>query len=101
MELIKKIKQSETQAQQILEDAKAAAAAKADQAREKRAEDREQAEDQRKKAVEAAVATAASQAHTEVDALKANARAQRQQLKNETQPKIAAAVDKVVNHLRG
>ena len=55
MELIKKIKEAETQAQQIIEQAKAEAAKQAEQARQQRKEALEQAQHQRVKAIDEAV----------------------------------------------
>ena len=101
MELIKKIKDAEAQSQQIIEQAKADAAKLAEQGCEKRLAAMTQAEQQRKKAIEAAVARARSQGLTEVKKLKAQAENQRQQLRDKVTDKIAAAVAKVMEYLKG
>ena len=55
MELIKKIKESEKQAEEIIEQAKAEGAKKAEENRSRRVEILAEAEQERKKAIEAAV----------------------------------------------
>jgi len=62
MELIKKIKQAETEAQVLIEQARTEAAGQADQARQQRRQRQEEAQSRRKKAVEAAVAQARTEA---------------------------------------
>ena len=71
MELIKKIKESETKAQEIIEQAKAEAVKQAEKGRENRLAATNEANHQRKQAIEAAVAEARSQASAEVERLKA------------------------------
>ena len=55
MELIKKIKQAEVEAQETIEKAKADAAALVDQGRQERRGRQEEAEAQRRKAIDAAI----------------------------------------------
>ena len=98
MELIKKIKESETKAQEIIEQAKADAAKQAEKGRESRLAATDEAAQQRKKAVDAAVAEAHSQASAEVEQLKAQAQQQRQQLRDKTGSKMATAADKVMDY---
>jgi V/A-type H+-transporting ATPase subunit G/H len=100
MELIKKIKQSEAQARQIIDQAKADAAKQAELGRQNRQQDLAKAEQQRTKAIEVAVATARSQATAEVENLKAKAENERQQLRDKANNKMPPAVAKVMEYLR-
>jgi len=100
MELIKKIKQAEVEAQEMIEKAKVDAAALVDQGRQKRRRRQEEAEAHRRKAIDAAVEKAGAQAGDEVKGLNAQAEQQRQQLRQGVQDKIPAAVAKVVDYLR-
>lgn len=101
MELIKKIKQSETEAQEIIEQAKSEAARQAEEGRKNRLEKLEEAKQKRKEATEAVVATAESEGIAEVKGLKAQAEKKRQQLRDEADSKMASAVAKVMEYLRG
>jgi len=101
MELIKQIKQAEAQAQQIIEQAKAKAAEQAGQHGKKQRQIRLEAEQQRKKAVDAAVDGAWAQGKSEVAVLKAEAEKQKNQLRQETKPKVSAAIARVMDHLKG
>ena len=101
MELIKKIKQAETKAQQIIEQARVAAAERTEKGRADRLEALAQDERERKKTIEAAVAAAHSQGLAEVDNLKAQAEKRRQQLHKNAESKMAPAAAKVVDYLRG
>ena len=101
MELIKKIKQAEAQAQEIVEQAKAKADKLAAEERANRLKRIEEAERQRKKAIEAALSAAKKQGLVEVDNLKAKAEKQRQQLHDKAADKIPAATAKVMEQLRG
>jgi len=100
MELIKKIKQAETQAQDIIDKARADVLKLADDGRRKRADATAAAETERKRALEAAVADAAAKGKTRVEQLKADSQDQRRALRDEVQPKMPAAVDKVVAYLK-
>jgi len=99
MELIKKIQQAEVQAQQIIEQAKTAAAAQAEQGRKNQLQALEQAEQQRKKAIEAAVAAAHSDGLAEIENLKAQAEKDRHKLREKANDKMATAVAKVMDYL--
>lgn len=101
MELIKKIKQAEQQATQIVEEAKANAAKQGEQGQGKRTESLAQAKQERKKAVDEATATARSQGLAEVEQHKAQAKTARQQLREKTAGRMATAVVKVVDYLKG
>ncbi len=101
MELIKQIKQAEAQAQEIIEKARVEAVKQADAGRRKRQAAIDQAEQERKRAMEAAVAQARSQGQAEVEGLKTEAEKRRRQLRDDTHGKMSAAVEKVVNYLKG
>ncbi len=101
MELIKKIKQAEAEAQEIIDKAKADTINQAEQGRQKRREAMAAAEQERRKAVDSAVAKARSQGQAEVAKLKADSQGQKQQLQDQTKTKMAAAVEKVVAYLKG
>jgi len=101
MELIKKIKQAEAQAQEIIEQAKAEAAKQGEEGRKNRLRLLAEAEQQRKKAIEAAVAAAQSQGLAETGKLKAQAEKKQQQLRDKTAGKTGPAVTKVMDYLRG
>ena len=101
MELIKKIKQAEARAQDIIDKAAADAAKHAEEARKKRQAQMAAAQQDRRKKVESAVAAAASQGKKEADALKEEAEATRRQLRSRTKGTIPAAVEKVVAYLKG
>ena len=101
MELIKKIKQTEAQAQQIIEQARADAAGRAEKMREDQRIALGQDEQERKKAVEAAVATAQSQGLEETERLKTQAEKDRRKLRDKANAKMPAAVAKVMDYLKG
>lgn len=101
MELIKKIKQAETQAGQIIEQAKADSVKQSQQAAEKQAQALVEAEQKRKKTIAEAVSTANSKALTDIEGLKAQAAQARQQLRDSVADKISGAVAKVVDYLKG
>jgi V/A-type H+-transporting ATPase subunit G/H len=101
MELIKKIKQAETQAQEIIEQARAQAAEQAEKARQGRRRSLELAEQQRKQATESAVAAAHSQGLSEIENLKTQAEKDRLELRDKAGTKMAGAVAKVMDYLKG
>lgn len=101
MELIKKIKEAETQAQQIIAEAKAHASGQAENSQHNRRQTLAEAEQKRKKTIEAAVAAAQSQAIAEVENLKSQAEKQQQHLRKSTNGKMEGAIAKVMDYLRG
>jgi vacuolar-type H+-ATPase subunit H len=101
MELIKQIKEAETQAQKIIEQAGADAAKNAQNQREKHQQTLADAEQQRKKTIEDAVTKAQSQGLAGIENLKAQAEKQRQQLRDKVADKIADAVTTVTDYLKG
>jgi vacuolar-type H+-ATPase subunit H len=101
MELIKQIKEAETQAQKIIEQAKAQAAKNAQQQRETHRQTLADAEQQRKKSIEAAVKKAEQQALAEIEKLNAQAEKNRKQLRDDAADKMPAAVKTVTDYLKG
>jgi len=100
MELIKKIKEAESQAQQIVEQAGIEAAKRAEKNRLHRLEVLAQVEQERKKAIESAVSAAQAQGAVEVKALKSQAEKTRKQLRSKVAGKMAAASAKIIDYLR-
>ena len=101
MELIKKIKEAESQAQQIIEQSKTQASQQAEQNQQSRIEALEQAEQQRRKAIDEAVAKAQSEGFGEAEQLKEQADKGRQQLRKNAGSKMAGATQKVMKYLKG
>jgi vacuolar-type H+-ATPase subunit H len=101
MELIKQIKEAETQAQKIIEQATADAAKNAQNLREKHQQALADADQQRKKTIEAAVKKAEQQALAEIKALNAEAEKNRKQLHGKSADKIPPAVKTVTDYLKG
>lgn len=101
MELIKKVKEAETQARDIIAKAKTEATARGEAMQQKRLEALEKAEQERKQATEAAITKAESEGHAEVGGLKAEAETHRRELRQNVESKMAAATAKVMEHLKG
>lgn len=101
MDLIKKIKEAEQKAGEIIAKAKADAAKKIEINRKKQLEALEQAENERKKAIRAAIELAQSQAALEAEELEKKADHERQQLRENVAGRIDSAAVKVVNHVKG
>ena len=100
MELLKKIKQAEAQAEEIVEQARTYAAEEAEKGRLSRLESLAEAEQQRKKTTEAAVARAKSEGLAEAGGLKAEAEKNCRQLRDKTESKMAKAATDVMDYLR-
>ena len=100
MELIKKIKETEVEAQEIIDRAKADAAKDAQEGRARRFSALAEAEQKRRKTIESAVAAARSQGLAEAQRLKEQAEKNRQQLRERTEDRISAAATKVVSFLK-
>jgi len=101
MELIKKIKETETQAQQIKDNAKAEAVQRVEEFQQRKRQSLDDAEQQRKKAIETAVAEAKTEGLEQAGQLKAQAKKDRQQLHDTTNSRINAAVASVMDYLKG
>jgi len=100
MELLQKIKEAETEAQQVVERAKTDAVAVAEEGRKKRQAAVAEAELQRNRAIESAVAAAQSQGLAEARNLKEQAAKHRRQLRQRVEGKMAAAAAKVMDYLK-
>ncbi len=101
MELIKKIKEAEAQAQEIIDRAKADAVRMAEEGRKRRLAALGEAEQQRKKAIASVVAAAKSDGLAEAQKLKEQARKGRQRLRQKAEGKITAAAARVMGYLKG
>lgn len=100
MELIKQIKEAETNAKQIIEQAKADAVRIAEQAYQEQTEKLKKAQDERKIAIEQAVAQAEKSGADQAESLKNEARQKIQQLDSQSESKMDGCVDKVLNSLK-
>ena len=100
MELIKQIKEAETNAKQIIEQAKADAVRIAEQAYQERTEKLKEAQDKRKIAIEQAVVQAEKSGAAQAETLKNEAKQEIQQLKSQSESKMSSCVDKVLNSLK-
>ena len=101
MELIKKIKKAEAQAQEVIEQARIQVTEQAEKGRENRRRALADAEQHRKNATEAAIAEAQAKGRAEVDKLKSQAENERQELRNKTGSRMATGAAKVTDYLRG
>lgn len=101
MELIKKIKEAEAQAQGIIDRAKADVVRAAEEGRKKRLAALSEAEQQRKRAIASALTTAKSDGLAEANKLKEQARKDRQELRRKAEGKIATAAARVMDYLKG
>lgn len=101
MDLIKKIKQAETQAKEIINKAKEEVVKRAEEGRLTHLESLSRAESERKKAIEEAVSAAQSEAKVEIEQLKAQAETDRHQLGQAAQGKMEGAVARVLDYLKG
>ena len=101
MELIKKIKETETKAQQIVADAKSDAVNAAQKFQQQKRQTLELAQQRRRVAIEQAVTQANQQAQADVEKLKADAKKHREDLHNAASSKIDNAVEKIVNYIKG
>ncbi len=100
MELIKQIKEAETQAKGIIEQATADAAAIAEDSRARQAEQMNIAQEERKQAIERAVGEAEDAGQSEVEALKAQAAEEKQQLQASAGARIDSCAGRVMDYLR-
>ena len=99
MELIKHIKEAESQAKEIIAQAGTDAAGLAEGARFRKAELLTEVEQQRKSTIEAAVAEAESEAAGEVQKLRAEGQKQQEDLKAKAEAKMDKCVEKVMQQL--
>ena len=101
MELIKKIKEVEKQAQEIIEQSKADVLKKAASDKKAYQELMDKAGADRRQAIAEAEESAKQQGLAEVEELKSQAEAFRNELRSRTKGKISSASDKVVSSLKG
>ncbi len=100
MELIKQIKEAEAQAKGIVEQAKADAAAIAEDSRRRQAEQMNAAQEERKRAIERAVGEAEAAGQSEVEGLKSRAAEEKQQLQSSAGGRIYSCAGRVMDYLR-
>jgi vacuolar-type H+-ATPase subunit H len=100
MELIKKIKEAEKQAQEIIEQSKADVLKKADADKKVYQKLMDEAVAARRQAISDAEESAKQQALAEVEELKSQAAASRQELRSSAEDKVVSAADKVVSSLK-
>jgi vacuolar-type H+-ATPase subunit H len=96
MELIKKIKEAEAQAKEVIEQARGDAGRIADKSAADRNSKLEVAGVQRREAIESAIASAAKAGKSEVDALSNREVGKKQALVDSAKQKMDAAVTKIV-----
>lgn len=99
MELIKKIKQAESQAREVIERATVQAGEESEKSKETRRIALEEAGGARKKAIEASVSDATSQGAAEAEQLRNQAEKDRQGLGDKAKGRITAAAAKVMDYL--
>ena len=101
MELIKKIKEVEKQAQEIIEQSKADVLKKTASDKKAYQLSMDKAVADRRQAIADAEESAKQQGLAEVEELKSKAEAFRNELRSSTKGKISSAADKVVSSLKG
>ena len=101
MELIKKIKEAEKQAQQIIDKAKSEAAEQNEQFRQRQVQVLEEAEVARKEQTKAAVAEAEQKTKVELQDIQKQADKDRRQLQDKAMAKTDKAIEKVMDYLKG
>lgn len=100
MELIKKLKQTEAHARELVEQARAEAARIVQDSRQARARGMHEAEQERRKAIEEAIAAAESEGVGEVEKMKAEAERNRGLLAEKAKGRIEEAAQKVTGYLK-
>jgi V/A-type H+-transporting ATPase subunit G/H len=101
MELIKKIKSAEKEAQELIEQARAGAVKDAEEGRLHRVKAMSEAELERKKGISGAVESARAEGLAEVKELKKQAEKDRGALRSEAAGKVDKAAKKVMDYLKG
>ncbi|MDD5326443.1 MAG: hypothetical protein PHY02_01355 [Phycisphaerae bacterium] len=99
MELIKKIKEAETESQRIIERAKADATESVQKGKQAEQQALTQAERDRKKAIETAIAAGQKQGQAEAAGLKVEGQNRREQLRAKAKTQMNAAVTSVTGYL--
>jgi len=98
MELVKKIKETERQAQEIIQQAKRDAARRADEWKEKKSQMLAYAEAERRKTIEENIAKARREADEEIKSLKGAQESKRQELQNKASARKEATVRKILEN---
>ena len=101
MELIKKIKEAEKQAQEIIDKTKADIVEKAESAKKVYRQLKDEAVAARRQAIADAEESAKQQGLAEVEELKSQATSAREELRKKAEVKVANAAEKVVSSLKG
>ena len=101
MELIKKIKSAEKEAQELIEQAGAGSVKDAEDGRLHRVKAMSEGEQERKKAISGAVESARAEGLGEVKELKKQAEKDRGALRSEATGKVDNAAKKVMDYLKG
>lgn len=101
MELIKKIKEAEKQAQEIINQSRADVLRKAASDKKSYQESMDKAVADRRKAISDAEEAAKQQGIAEIEELKSQAAEAQRNLRQSTEGKISSAADKVVSSLKG
>jgi len=101
MELIKKLKKTEAEAKELVEQAKAEAAKMGQEARQARSKAMHEAELERKKAIEEAEKEAESAGAGEAANMKAEAQEAVRHLNEQARGRMEQAVQKVMDYLKG
>lgn len=96
MELIKKIKEAEAQAKEIVEEARVEAGRIADESLAERNTKLEEADSDRRNAIETAVAEAQQSGQSEVEALESSEAEKKQTMIDSARQRMDAAVNKIV-----
>lgn len=101
MEIIRKIKEAETQAKEIIENARHKAVKDSEVAKKEFADAMVKAEQDRKAAIEQAVHKAQAEANEEISKLNKDADRYCSELEQKTQSKINSTAEKVINLIKG
>ena len=101
MELIKKIKEAEKQAQEIIDQSKSDILQTAESAKKAYSQSKDEAVDARRQAIADAEESAVQQALAEVEELKSQASSAQDEVRKMAESKVANAAEKVVSSLKG
>jgi len=101
MDLIKKIRQAERQAREVVEKASTEAAEMDAEFQRRRTQLREDASRQRQQAIESAVAEGEKEAGEKIKHLEAAAEKDRRKLRQKTGERRSAAVSKITDYIKG
>jgi len=100
MELVKKIKEAEAHAEQIVVQAKADAVKQAEELKNQHQQNLAEAEQERKKAIEDAIGQAKSRGENQAEELKAKAEEQKNLLVKNCKDRLPQAVAKVTDYIK-